>query len=235
MVCKKRLYFFVVLLIASVSCANTKEGGDATLTLGGSMKESDNKNDEILINRAVEALSDYLNVSIDASSKDVTLLSVEKVDWSNPSLGCPKPGFFYPQVIVPGNLVNIVYQETVYPVHMSDKRSVICLNDNNVVNKNKKSIISSKKLDDFKRESILIEVRKDFQQRTGIPNNEIKVVAVKSAVWANSALGCPERNKVYDENKVKGFRVVIEARGRQYTYHTDEDKKIIACPNILSK
>lgn len=236
MVCKKKLCFFVVIaLISNVSCANKKEDESIVLMAEETIKKSKSKSEKILIDRAIKTLSEYLNVSSSSLFADSTLLSMEEVEWSNPSLGCPKPGFYYPQVIVPGNLVSILYQKKVYPVHMSNKRSVICLNDKGLVNGNKKPRIKSKKLDDFKRESILVKIRKDFQDRTGTPNNEIKIITVKSAVWANSALGCPERGKVYDENKVKGFRVVIEARGRQYTYHTDEDKETIACPNILSR
>ena len=233
MKCNKKLYFFsVVALVSSLSCASKyKEGGGVVLDPEKIIKSTD---DEVLVDRAIKTLSDHLNVNVDSSSTDFTLLSVEEVEWSNPSLGCPKPGFFYPQVIVPGHLVSILFQDNVYPIHMSDKRSTICSDNKIKTSENKKPIMKSKKLDDFKKESILIKVRKDFQERTGIPNNEIKVIAVKSAVWANSALGCPERGKVYDEEKVKGFRVILEARGRQYTYHTDEDKKTIACPNILS-
>lgn len=232
--CEIKLYFFVfVAFFSGFSCASKdKEDEVGAMNSGERIKSVSDKNSKILVDRAVKSLGEYLNIYIDSSSKDFTLLSIKDVEWSNPSLGCPEPGFFYPQVIVPGYLVSILYQEKVYPVHMSDKRSVICLNNKKSNDKNK--LMKSKKLDDFKRESILVKTRKDFQKRTGIPNNEIKVVAVKSAVWADSALGCPERGKVYDENKVKGFRIIIEARGRQYTYHTDDDKKIIACPNISS-
>ena len=232
---KKKLYLFVlVALISSLSCANKGEKKEGDIALD-SEKTIKNTDDDILVGRAVKALGEHLNVDLDSSSADFTLLSVEEVDWSNPSLGCPKPGFFYPHVIVPGHLVSILYREKVYPVHMSDKRSTICSEDKIKTSENKKPIIKSKKLDDFKKESILIKTRKDFQEKTGIPNNEIKIITVKSAVWANSALGCPERGKVYNENKVKGFRIILEARGRQYTYHTDDDEKTMPCPNILPR
>ena len=233
MKCKIKLFVIVVVVLTSnLSCAGKdKEYEDVVLDSEKTIKNTDN---DVLVSRAIKTLGEYLNVDIDSSSKDFTLLSVEKVEWSNPSLGCPEPGFFYPQVIVPGSLVSILYQEKIYPVHMSDKRSTICSNNTEKKNKNKNPIIKAKKLNDFKKESMLVKTRKDFQERIGIPNNEIKVITIKSAVWANSALGCPERGKIYSEEKVKGFRVIFEARGRQYTYHTDDDKKMIPCPNILS-
>ena len=97
--------------------------------------------------------------------------------------------------------MNILYQDNIYPIHMSDKRSVICSDNKIKVSENKKPIIKSKKLNDFKKEKILIEVREDFQERISIPNNEIKIISVKSAVWVNSALGCPERGEVYDKER----------------------------------
>jgi len=36
------------------------------------------------------------------SSDKVQVVSVEAVDWPDTSLGCPQPGMFYAQVIVPG-------------------------------------------------------------------------------------------------------------------------------------
>lgn len=237
MICKKKIYFVVVVaLISNLSCANKVkkyDEGDVVRSEEGVKDESD----EIIGRRAAEALSNHLDVYVDSLSSDFTLLSVENREWSNPSLGCPKPGLFYPQVIVPGYLVKVLYQEKMYPVHMSDKRAIICLNDEHVIDgvkKTKKPLMKIKKLDDLKKENILVRTRQDFQERTGIPNDEIHVVSIKPAIWANSALGCPEMGKTYDEKKVKGFRILIESRGRQYTYHTDDDQKTMACPNILS-
>ena len=39
-------------------------------------------------------------MTIDSASP--TLAKIERVDWSDASLGCPAPGFSYAQVIVPG-------------------------------------------------------------------------------------------------------------------------------------
>jgi len=37
--------------------------------------------------------------------EDITLVSMEAVEWSDSSLGCPQEGFMYAQVITPGYLI----------------------------------------------------------------------------------------------------------------------------------
>src|SRR5262245_26364313 len=36
------------------------------------------------------------------SDKEITVVSAERVSWSDASMGCPAPGMMYAQVIVPG-------------------------------------------------------------------------------------------------------------------------------------
>ncbi len=37
-----------------------------------------------------------------AATSDVTVKSIEAVDWPDSSLGCPRPGFAYSQIVTPG-------------------------------------------------------------------------------------------------------------------------------------
>jgi len=40
-----------------------------------------------------------------SSAESVQVVSVEAVDWSDSSLGCPKAGMMYAQVITPGHKI----------------------------------------------------------------------------------------------------------------------------------
>ena len=62
---------------------------------------------------AARDLARRLNVSSDA----ITLEAAEPVSWPDASLGCPSPGLFYAQVIIPGYMVRLLYQRNEYHYH----------------------------------------------------------------------------------------------------------------------
>ncbi len=66
---------------------------------------------------AVNIIAHDLGVSPDA----VTVLSVQKVTWSDASLGCPQPGMMYAQVLTPGYLVTAEVNGQTHNVHMNDR------------------------------------------------------------------------------------------------------------------
>ncbi len=73
--------------------------------------------------QATEILAKSLNVAPEA----ITILSVQRVQWRNASLGCPKPGMMYAQVITPGYLVKAEIDGQVREVHMNDRgHGVVC-------------------------------------------------------------------------------------------------------------
>jgi hypothetical protein len=45
------------------------------------------------------------------------VVSVEATDRADPSLGCPKPGLMYPQMITPGYRIVLDAQGTTYEFH----------------------------------------------------------------------------------------------------------------------
>ena len=51
---------------------------------------------------------------------------VEAVEWPDTSLGCPKKGMLYTQVIVPGYRVVLEYQGRAHHVHVGGGRAVRC-------------------------------------------------------------------------------------------------------------
>jgi hypothetical protein len=74
---------------------------------------------------AVEDLSERTGVSPD----QITLVSMEAVEWRDSSLGCPQEGFMYAQVITPGFTIVLEADGQEYIYH-TDQRSnaVLCEN-----------------------------------------------------------------------------------------------------------
>lgn len=57
----------------------------------------------------------------------ITVVSVEPMEWSDASLGCPQEGFMYAQVITPGFLVVLQAQGNTFEYHTNQSdRVVLC-------------------------------------------------------------------------------------------------------------
>ena len=62
---------------------------------------------------AINDLSKRLNVKSDK----IVVEDVQPKDFGDTSLGCPKPGMFYLQVITPGYLITLSYEGILYTYH----------------------------------------------------------------------------------------------------------------------
>lgn len=76
---------------------------------------------EPVVSNAVAQLADTL--SCDAQA--VNVVSVDEVEWSDSSLGCPKPGMMYMQVITPGYRVTLEHDGQRYTFHTDRSHRVI--------------------------------------------------------------------------------------------------------------
>jgi len=76
---------------------------------------------ESVVRLAQEDLARRLGLAVDR----IQLLSVEAVQWSDASLGCPQPGMMYAQVITPGFRVVLEGKGQAYEYHTDTDLSVI--------------------------------------------------------------------------------------------------------------
>jgi hypothetical protein len=76
---------------------------------------------EKMLELAENELSKNLNLSPD----EITIVSIEAVDWSDSSLGCPQDGMMYAQVITPGYLIKLQVRNRVYEYHTDNKDIVV--------------------------------------------------------------------------------------------------------------
>ena len=56
---------------------------------------------------------------------DIAIVAVEETEWRNSSLGCPKPGMNYLQVITPGYKITLMAQGKRYEYHSDNNRRVV--------------------------------------------------------------------------------------------------------------
>jgi hypothetical protein len=78
----------------------------------------------------------------------------------------------------------------------------------------------------------LQRARDDLASRLNVDSGEISVIGAEAVDWSDASLGCPEPGKVYAQVITPGYRIVLEARGQRYEYHSDsEAKQLILCQN----
>lgn len=71
--------------------------------------------------------------------------------------------------------------------------------------------------------------KEDLARRLKLPVSEISVVSVEAVDWPDTSLGCPQPGMAYAQVITPGFRVVLEAAGQSYEYHTDQDSSVVLC------
>ena len=79
------------------------------------------KGSEEALTAAIADLVEQTGVSADK----ITLVSMEAVEWSDASLGCPQEGFMYAQVITPGYLIILETQGQQYKYHTDQTKNVV--------------------------------------------------------------------------------------------------------------
>ena len=72
------------------------------------------------INGAMTDLATRIGVTEDS----IRVKEARSVQWSSGAMGCPKPGMNYTQALVPGMLLLLEVNGTIYHYHGSDGRSL---------------------------------------------------------------------------------------------------------------
>ncbi len=76
--------------------------------------------------------------------------------------------------------------------------------------------------------------KNDLSQRTGAAKSAIKVLSSEAVVWPDSSLGCPEPGMMYTQALMPGYRIILEANGQQYEYHTGRSR-VVLCEHAQQK
>ncbi len=66
-----------------------------------------------------------------------------------------------------------------------------------------------------------------LSQTLGLPADQIKVVSSEAVTWPNGCMGVQRIGVMCTMNIVPGYRIVLEARGKQYEVHTNLDGSIV--------
>lgn len=149
---------------------------------------------------------------LDATAEETSVVEVNAVEWPDKGLGCPAPGQSYDQVITPGYLIRLSAEGQVYEYHTDMEEILFC---------------DTSSRDEPADGSMEAKVRSDLAQRLGVKEDEITVVSVTPMEWPDSSLGCPQPGMSYLQVITPGLKVVLEALGQEYAYHTGPDTFVL--------
>jgi hypothetical protein len=159
--------------------------------------------------RAEEDLSRHLNVD----SGDISVISLDAVDWPDASLGCPKPGQLHAQVITPGYRIVLQAAGQQYEYHSDSeaKQVVRCQDD-----QERLQTMQQKS----SPEQAQISAQQDLASRLGIDIDEVVVSRVTEEMFPAGDLGCPCPGcpKSPMTGLVNGQRIILTVGDREYEY-----------------
>ncbi len=71
--------------------------------------------------------------------------------------------------------------------------------------------------------------REDLARKLGLASEAIQLVSVETVEWRDTSLGCPQPGMMYAQVITPGYRVLLEAEGKRYDYHTDTGQFVVLC------
>jgi hypothetical protein len=69
----------------------------------------------------------------------------------------------------------------------------------------------------------------DLSQRTGTPADQISLVSMEAVDWSDTSLGCPQEGMMYAQVITPGYKIILQAQGQTYEYHTDQTTSVVLC------
>jgi hypothetical protein len=174
---------------------------------------------------ALDLAKETLAKDIDLTGLDVSSQSIEAREWPSSAIGCPEPGVYYLDVIVPGYLVTLTVDGKAYNVHVGGGRAVVC------------DPISPELADKVAQRQAVMTVyqaaRVDLADRLKVDPAEVKVTHIKPQTWGDKSLGCPAEGVEYEPGQVEGYVIDLECRGQAYEVHSDKaGTEFILCGDL---
>lgn len=159
----------------------------------------------------------------------VQLVKTEPTDWPDASLGCPERGVMYIQVVTPGCIVTLQADGKQYIYHTGGDRVVHC--EEGAIQPPATGTPPPEEATLEPPLSQLVQVAKsDLARRLTVPVDDITVQSARAVQWRDSSLGCPKPGQGSMDVITPGFLIVLEAGGRAYEYHANQQQAVF-CEN----
>jgi hypothetical protein len=162
-----------------------------------------------------------LNVPAD----QVEVVSVEKTEMPVGSLGCgPTGGVEQPGIII-GDEIVLAAGGQEYTYRSDGRRLVPCSPAAFPGGREPASLAGSSSAELEAQTAAL----NDLAERLSVAKSAIKIVRAEAMQWPDASLGCPQPGMMYAQVITPGYRIVLEANGKHYEYHTGRGARVVLC------
>lgn len=76
---------------------------------------------------------------------------------------------------------------------------------------------------------LVLQAKEQLARKLGLSVEEIFLFSVEPVEWPDASLGCPQTGMTYAQVITPGYRILLEANGQAYSFHTDEANQVILC------
>lgn len=167
-----------------------------------------------LVDLAIAALSK----DSQAKAADITVVSVEAVQWPDGCLGCPKKGEMCTEAIVPGYRIVLLLAGREYEFRTDQSKTV------------RRCPAESDEGEFGEAQPLVDKAVADLAGRLNIGADQVTVVSVVQKDWPDSSIGCPKAGTAYLTVITPGYQITLQAAGKQYDYHADSRQgTVILC------
>jgi len=172
---------------------------------------------------AAQLAIDTLAADLGIAPESIEVDTVRAVEWRDSSIGCPRPGMAYLDVITPGYKVTLRANGQIHVVHEAGNRAMVC--------RPTKALGGITPQHELAFGPQMVEARHDLAGRLGVPDSEIRFLGSETRIFGDGSLECPEPDVMYTQVQVEGWVLSFGHRERRYTYHTDLNRTV-PCPPI---
>lgn len=71
----------------------------------------------------------------------------------------------------------------------------------------------------------------DAARRASVAADAVTIVEARAVTWSDGSLGCPEPGQFYTQALVEGYRILVQAGGRQLDYRAGRNGQFKLCEN----
>lgn len=174
-----------------------------------------------VIPKAAEAARADLASRLHVAEEDILVRRVESVTWRDSSLGCPKPGQGYLQVLTPGFRIFLEVQGQTYEYHGDTRGNIAECGEGQSPAPTEPSMGEA---------NPMVEMAKnDLAKRLGISVDETVLVKSEAVTWPDACLGIHTPGVACADVITPGYLILLSAQGNTYEYHTDQSSRALLC------
>ncbi|MFN8482654.1 MAG: hypothetical protein U0768_06375 [Anaerolineae bacterium] len=169
------------------------------------------------------------------ATASTTVVQSEPMTWPDASLGCPQPGVMYMQVETPGYRVVLSAGGQEYDYRATaDGQVRLCAKPGATPAAAPSPTVAARGEITMPTASAsqgnaaaggawakeIAAAQADLMKRQPtLKASDIQVKSAGAVTWNDGSLGCPQPGMMYTMALVPGYRVVLEANGKTYSYH----------------